>query len=75
MIILHALQLAVGRISLQLGRSLIGVVIIPSEISSRFQICTIARIARKWQRQFLATAARQGDIIMKHVGLLAKTIC
>ena len=74
MIILHALQPAVGRIFLQLIRSLISIVIIPSEISSRFQICTIARIAGKWQRQFLTTAARQGDIIMNHMRFLSETV-
>ena len=74
MSIFHALQQGAGRISLQLSRSLICIVIIPSEISSRFQICTIARITGKWQRQILATAARQGDIIMNHMRFLSETV-
>src|SRR5574344_921671 len=76
MSIYHALQLASEkiRIYLQLIRSFISIVIIPSEISSRFQICTIARIAGKWQRQFLTTAARQGDIIMNHMRFLSETV-
>ena len=74
MSIIHALQTAAGRIFLQLIRSLISIVIIPSEISSGFQIFTIARIAGKWQRQFLATAARQSDIIMNHMRFLSETV-
>ena len=75
--ILHTIQLASERIRicLQLSRSLISIVIIPSEISSRFQICTFVRIAGKWQRQFLGTATRDSDIIIIHMRLLAKTVC
>ena len=74
MIIFHVLQQGAGRISLQLSRSLIGIVIIPSEISSRFQKFTIARIAGKRQQQFLASAARQGDIIIIHMRFLSETV-